>query len=320
MKFLWKISRGSLVLKETFFVVLSDGPATFLGEVSPNTRYGNTPEVIRKDFARFQAACAAENKLPLMTLAEFDAWLDSLNLCNTLRFGVEAAWIHWKAASTGTRIATLLGLPPITEVETSFSVPIMETEKLAEFIRPLHRFKSLKIKVDRATGLDTLLTVSKITQQPLRIDGNEDWTDPDELLRFVEGLKGMNVEFLEQPMPSGMTQAYQGVLPRIPWPLIADESIEDRADFQVLKTQFSGVNIKLMKTGGLLRAIHLLQSARSHGMKTMLGCMVETSVGISAAMHLCSLVDYPDLDGFLLLREDPFNKVSESNGVLTFSE
>ena len=323
LRFVWKISRSSIETKETFFINLSDGINVGRGEVSPNTRYYNTPNVIERDFTLLVNAARSEKRLGEMSLSEFDRWLSELHLCKTLRFGAESAWIELQSIrskkSIGQFLSMALGLPVVDHVRTSFSVPIMDPSELEEFIRPLDRYYALKIKVDSESAVEAIERISKLTSQKLRIDGNEAWSDPDALMRFVEGIRGKNIEFIEQPMPSQMRDAYRAVLPKMTVPLIADESIEYTADFADLKTQFSGVNIKLMKTGGVLRAAQLLKEAKAHGMKTMLGCMVETSLGISAALRLCApeILDYADLDGFLLLKDDPFNIVRERDGVLS---
>ncbi|OFZ20467.1 MAG: hypothetical protein A2X94_10655 [Bdellovibrionales bacterium GWB1_55_8] len=316
LRFLWKIARGSLETKEVFFLTVSDGTFSGMGEVSPNTRYGNTPAIIERDFGRLKEASTQEPGLSKMQLGSYGRWLDHLSLCQTVRFGAESAWVHLQSGRAGKPVSEYLGLSAVEEVATCFSVPIMDPGKIQDYLAPLARFRSIKIKVDAQTGTETIREVSKHTQQCLRIDGNETWEDPDEFMRFVESLRGKNIDFIEQPMPASMEAAYGEILPLIPWPLIADESITDHADFASLQRQFSGVNIKLMKTGGYVRAIELLKEARARGMKTMLGCMVETSLGISSAMHLASLIDYADLDGFLLLKEDPFGLVEENGGLL----
>ena len=319
LRFLWRISRGSLDCKESYFLTLDDGTKSAMGEIAPNTRYNNTPEVIEAQFATFEKAASAK-ALSSMTLVEFNSWLNELNLCNALRFGIESAWVHLQSEKLGVAVNRFLKLPAATQIATSFSVPIMDESELEAFMRPLGRFPSLKIKVDAETGKDTIDAVARLSNQKLRIDANESWTDPSDFMRFVESLKGKNIEFVEQPLPSSMKEAYREILPRMPFPLIADESIENTADFDELKSLFSGVNVKLMKSGGYLTAIDLLRKARAHGMRTMLGCMVETSLGIASAMSLCSLVDYADLDGFLLIKDDPFGFVRETDGILTFSE
>lgn len=306
LKVLWKIAGAELTRKETYFVRVDDPGSgiSALGEVAPNTRYGSRPEIIRAQFDEFAGAGAPID------------WLDTKSPCRALRFGIESAWIHFQARTQNVPVWKFLGLEPPGRVTTSYSLPIMDPRNLAAAIKPLRRFESLKIKVEAESAVETLRVATLVTSQKLRIDGNESFKDVDSVVRFIEALRGKNIEFLEQPMPASMKDEYRALLSRAPFPLIADESIEYAADFAELKKQFSGVNIKLMKAGGYHPALSLLREARAEGMKTMLGCMIETSLGIHSAYQLSSLADYVDLDSFLFLENDPFQLMIEDEGTL----
>jgi L-Ala-D/L-Glu epimerase len=174
----------------------------------------------------------------------------------------------------------------------------------------------LKIKVDAESGLEMLKEIVQHTSVKLRVDANEGWKDLDQFMRFQENLKGMNIELIEQPFPSSMVAEYKELKKKTPYVLLADESIEDVGNFAELASQFHAVNIKLMKTGSLVKARDLLIKAKTHGMSSMIGCMIETSIGISYGMLFGGLVDYVDLDGFLLVKDEPFRLVSEAEGIL----
>jgi L-alanine-DL-glutamate epimerase-like enolase superfamily enzyme len=148
------------------------------------------------------------------------------------------------------------------------------------------------------------------------VDANEAWKDPETLLRFMEGLTPFHIEFVEQPLPSTMVDEYLYLKPRSPYTLMADESICADADFESLKKQFHGVNMKLMKAGGYRNGIRLLKEAKQHGLKTMVGCMVETTLGMQGAWHLCALSDYADLDGYLVIKDEPFGMLKEEDGLV----
>lgn len=324
LKVLWKISRGSLSVKEAYFVSVSDGSLTTSGEVSPNTRYGNTPDVIQHDFALFQKHLKTSPPIPETPL-ELEDWLDAFPICNTLRFGIESALIRRLAKLSNQSVPKFLDLDEPTPVPTCYSIPIMEPGAIAEYLKPLARFQSIKVKVDADSARDILRQVihhTSQTGQRIRIDGNEAWKDTDSFLQFAEDFSReaksskAAIDFIEQPLPAGLASDYVLLKSRSPFLLMADESIEDQADFSKLTEQFHAVNIKLMKTGGMIRAIRLLREAHDAGMGTMLGCMIETSLGISSALHLSSLADYIDLDGFLLLKEDPYHYAEEKNGDL----
>ena len=137
---------------------------------------------------------------------------------------------------------------------------------------------------------------------------------------FLEGIKKKNIEFVEQPLPSSFLEESVYLKRYAPFRLFADESITAEADFGLLKKMFDGVNIKLMKAGGYLNAIRLLREAKNQGMQTMIGCMVETTLGISSACHLASQADYFDLDSFLLVKNEPYQLIDEHEGKLSLKK
>jgi L-alanine-DL-glutamate epimerase-like enolase superfamily enzyme len=314
LKFNWKISRNSSVEKKNFFIKVNDGDYNAPGEVAPNIRYGESAEIIKEQFALFLQKCPTEET----DLKGFAGKLDALNLCHSLRFGIESAYIHLLCKRQGIMPASFFDLLLPENISTSFSVPILEISEIKSFIEPLKRFSSLKIKVNQETALEMVNEIVKHTGQKLRIDGNEAWNDVEELLKFIRKIANYPVEFIEQPMPAQFSEEYRYLKKNCPFDLIADESIEDKADFYELKEQFHGVNMKLMKAGGYQNGLKILNEARQHGLKTMIGCMIETSLGIYSAMNLADNVDYIDLDGFLIIREDPFKLAEESNGLLRF--
>ena len=130
----------------------------------------------------------------------------------------------------------------------------------------------------------------------------------------------MGIEFIEQPMPSEMLKETQWLRDRIDIPIIADEAVKTSADIPKLAEAYDGINIKLMKAGGVQEAMGMINLAKSLNLKVMLGCMIESSIAIAAAAHLSPLVDWADLDGNLLLREDPFNGVKVDNGKLILND
>jgi L-alanine-DL-glutamate epimerase-like enolase superfamily enzyme len=173
-------------------------------------------------------------------------------------------------------------------------------------------------------GLDTdeatIEAVRSVTRKPLRVDANEGWKNKEEAVRKINWLEKQGVEFVEQPMPASMLEDIRWVRSRVHIPLIADEACLHPADIPRLVNSFDGVNIKLMKCGGILEAYRMIQIAKSLGLKTMLGCMIESSIGVTAAAHLSPLVDYADLDGNLLIANDPYSGVRVEKGKLILPE
>jgi L-alanine-DL-glutamate epimerase-like enolase superfamily enzyme len=148
------------------------------------------------------------------------------------------------------------------------------------------------------------------------VDANEGWKDKEEAVRKINWLEKHGVQFVEQPMPAEMIEETRWVRSRVHIPIIADEACQRASDIPKLKDAFDGVNVKLDKSGGMLEAYRMIWIAKSLGMKTMLGCMVSSSVSVTAAAHLSPLVDYADLDGNLLIGNDPFHGVTVEKGKL----
>ena len=322
LRFTWKLSRNATDHKTNLLVRVGDadatGPAGW-GEAAPNVRYGESPEGLLTQFAALQNAGLAQ----VRDLTDLTALLDAARPAHALRFALESAYVHYLARRQGQSVPRLLGLPaPLPAVGTAFTLPIMAPGEVAGFVARygLARFPILKVKVNQELGVDLLAEVARLLPgRPVLVDGNEAWTDPDALLRFIEqvqGLPALNVQLLEQPLPAAEAEAYRYLHPRSPWPLIADESVTDEADFADIARQFHVLNMKLMKAGGYLNGIRLLNQARAHGLRTMVGCMVETSLGIWSALQVSGLCEICDLDGLLIVRDEPFGVVREEAGRL----
>ncbi len=166
------------------------------------------------------------------------------------------------------------------------------------------------------TDEETLAAVRSVTKKPLRVDANEGWTSKEEAVRKINWLESQGVEFVEQPLPAAMIEETRWVRSRVHIPIIADEACLRAGDIPKLREAFDGVNVKLDKAGGVLEAYRMISIAKALGMKTMLGCMISSSVSVTAAAHLSPLVDYADLDGNLLIANDPFHGVRVEKGKL----
>ena len=319
LRYLWKISRNASATKTNLVLRMAGHGQQGTGEAAPNVRYGESPELLQQQFADLLANGLAE----VASLSELDALLAAHPVAHALSFALEAALVQWLATCAGQPVWQWLGVPPpAAAVPTAFSLPIMEPGEVAGFLREQDaaRFQLLKIKVNQAEGLDLLREVARaLPGHALLVDGNEAWPDADSVLRFLEAtaaLPGLRLKLLEQPLPAALADDYRHLRPRSSVPLIADESVTDTADFADIAQQFHGVNVKLMKAGGFRRGIELLRLTRAHGLLPMLGCMVETSVGIAAALEISALAEVIDLDGFLIVKNEPFGLVQEQAGLL----
>ena len=192
-------------------------------------------------------------------------------------------------------------------------------------IREAEEFPILKIKVGTKQDEEIMRAVREVTDKPLRVDANEGWKTKEEALERICWLAQFNIEFVEQPMPANRLDDVRWLRQQlqhrnIAMPLFADEDSKTSRDLSALAGVYDGINIKLMKSGGLQEALRMIHLARALDLKIMLGCMIESSVGITAAAHLAPLVDHADLDGHLLISNDPFVGVQMQNGKMTLPE
>lgn len=316
LKFPWKIARGTSLHKVNFVITAECNGESGMGEVAFNTRYNESEESIVAGFEQFLQAGACE----LSSLEKLIFLVEELELPASLRFGIESAMAHLDAAMTGRSIHQLLCLPQVHGVNTSFSLPIMQPSEVEAFIKQhdLTRFSALKIKLGAEGAIDLVREVNRLYSGPLRLDANEAFNDDASYMQLCQQIKDLPIQFIEQPFAAKEYELYRSVLHSSLFPIFADESLTDGEVAPVFKELFHGVNVKLMKAGGYMRALKQLRTARELGLSTMLGCMVETSLGISSAMNIAAHVDYCDLDGCLLISSDPFDAVAEENGVLKY--
>lgn len=317
LKYTWKISRNSSTHKKNFIITCNFNNWKGIGEAAPNIRYLETPEVMVQEFERFIQSGGNQ----VHDLEELTALLNQLKLKNALRFGIESAYIHMLCHAEKIALPDFLGITPCLQKTTSYTMPILELDEVVDFYHNnnLQRFAMIKLKINAENGLELIKLFATISNQPLIVDANEAYTNADDLLRLLYQLKPYPIKLIEQPMPASCVDDYMAVKKAGLFPLMADESVCDDADFGLITQQFDCVNMKLMKAGGYLNGLHILQQAKAHGLQTMIGCMVETSLGISSALSLCGYADYADLDGFLIVKNEPLHLTHESDGIVYHS-
>jgi L-Ala-D/L-Glu epimerase len=296
-------------------VVRSEDGTEGWGEAAPNRFYGETAE---------SAVAALERFRPL--LERVDEWsLESIeSLMNReLRFNgsmksaVSAAFHDLAGKRLGVPLHRLWGLDPGAAPLSSYTIPIAATEReLRERVAEAADYPILKIKLGTARDREIIRAVrGAAADKTLRVDANAAWT-PKQAVGMIEVLSDCGVEMVEQPVAADDLDGLAFVRERSSLPVIADESCITSFDVARLAGRVDGVNLKLSKCGGLREALRIIATARAHRMLVMAGCMVETSLGISAAAHLAPLLDYADLDGAALLADDPHAGATIEGGVI----
>ena len=310
----WTTTMSSSAYRDTLQVRFIRDGITGRGEGAPIVRYQENAAGARQ---------AAESVRDLVTAA--DPWeFEKLHAEIARRLSgqyaaqaaLDIALMDWVGQKLGIPLYRYFGLDPDDAPITTFSIGIDTPEITRQKVREAEAFPVLKIKVGLDTDEATIAAVRSVTNKPLRVDANEGWKDKEEAVRKINWLATQGVEFVEQPMPASMLEETRWIHERVHLPLIADEACQRLSDVPKLVGIFDGVNVKLDKSGGMLVAFEMIQMARALGLRTMLGCMVSSSVSVTAAAHLSPLVNYADLDGNLLIANDPFVGVKVKDGKL----
>jgi L-alanine-DL-glutamate epimerase-like enolase superfamily enzyme len=199
---------------------------------------------------------------------------------------------------------------------TSFTIGLDNKNLLKKKIKEAEEYKILKVKLGKGNDKEIIETIREVTDKPLFIDVNQGWNDKYYALDILEWMKDQNVLIAEQPFPKENYNDTFWLKDRSPIPIIADEAFQTLADIDKIKDLYTGINIKLMKCGGVNNALSILRKAKEYNLKIMLGCMTETSCAVSAAINLAGLIDYADLDGNLLITNDPFTSDTIEEGRL----
>jgi L-alanine-DL-glutamate epimerase-like enolase superfamily enzyme len=256
-------------------------------------------------------------------LGEILPAIDALAPGNTAaKAAVDIALHDWIGKKLGAPWHRIWGLDPTKAPVTSFTIGIDTPEVVRQKTREAAPYKIIKVKLGRDPATDRALidAIRDVTDRPITVDANQGWPDRADALRMIEWLATRGVLFIEQPMPKENPADTAWLRERSPLPLIADESVQRLPDVRRALGVFDGINIKLMKCTGLREAHQMITVARALGLKVMLGCMTETSCAISAAAQLSPLVDWADLDGALLIKNDVFLGTTVVDGKLTLND
>ncbi len=287
------------------------------GEASPSARYGETPETV----SRFLQTVELQRFPDPMQLDKILGYVNGLAEGNfAAKAAIDIALHDWVGKKLSVPLWKLWGLNKDRAPVTSFTIGIDSIDMIEQKVAEATYYPILKVKVGVPQDEEIIRTIRKFTDKVIRVDANEGWSSKEEALEKIRWLEGQGVEFVEQPLPAHDLEGTAWLRERVNIPIIADENVSSSADIAKLQYVFDGVNIKLMKCGGLREAMRIIYAAKVLSMKIMLGCMIESSVAISAAAQLSPLVDYADLDGNVLISNDPFVGVRLNDGKLVLED
>lgn len=301
LKHAFTISRESTTVQPTLIVELSDGTHSGFGEATTNGYYGMTLERMQTALEGVrQQVEAVEDLSPKALWQQVATQLDDCPF--TLCALDQAAYDLW-GKQQGQPVYQLWGLSNDEIPQSNFTIGIDSVEVMVAKLNEMPNWPIYKIKLGTAYDLEIIQKLREHTDATFRVDANCGW-NADQAIGYSHELAKLGVEFIEQPLPREDREGMQKVFAESALPLIADESCITEADVAACHGSFHGINIKLVKCGGLTPARRMISEARELGMKVMVGCMTESTVGISAIAQLLPLLDYVDMDGAALLAKD----------------
>ena len=317
----WTIARGpGTNISKTVLVELTGADGTVgLGEAAPIARYKESLDTVQDFFKKVDARGLSFNDVEGSMM-----YLDTVSPHDmSAKCALNIALLDGAAKRAKKPIYDFLELGFCENHHvTSFTIGIDKPDMIRKKVLEAERFPVLKVKVGVADDKINLQALREVAPtKTIRVDANEGWKTKEQALEMIEWLAtDGHIEFVEQPMPAGTpVKDWVGLKQRSPLPIFADESYHLAKDVPQVAECFHGANVKLVKTGGVSAGYAALQAARKAGLKTMLGCMIESSILISAAAHLAELCDYLDVDGNILITNDPYLGVTAEKGILSFA-
>lgn len=317
LRHLFTLATGSRTTTPVVFTeIWYDGHVGY-GEASMPPYLGESHETVIRflgnvDLSRFSSPFHIE---------DINRYTDSLAPGNyAAKASVDIALHDLTGKLMGQPCYRIWGLNRNSTPDTSFTIGIDTPEIVREKTREASSYKILKVKLGLETDKEMIKTIRSVTDTPLCVDVNQGWTDREKALEMIHWLDEYGVVFVEQPMPKHAVDDMAWLTERSPIPTIADEALQGPDDISSAYGVYDGINIKLMKCGGMRAANQMAATARALGMKVMIGCMVESSCAVTAAAQLSPMADWADLDGNLLINNDVFNGIKITDGKVTLPE
>ena len=308
----FKITRGEESVARTSVFRLAWNGREGLGESAPIERYGESIDTIKAWFAKHPP----RGDDPFL----IDAVL--ADAPPAARCGLDIALHDLIGKELGVPLYRLFGLDPAKTAVTSFTIGIADPEKTVQKVKEIAGHPVMKVKLGLGSPKAEIETIELIRSHytgTIRIDANEGWT-AESAVQILGELQKFDIEFCEQPIPAGHPEQLRYIRERVSIPIVTDEDSKNAGDLPALYGCVDGINIKLVKCGGLRGALAMVHTARALGLKIMLGCMVESAILSTAAAHISPLVDWADIDGPFLTAEDPFSGVTYDNGKLVLND
>ncbi len=322
------IARGSRSTVNNVFLSIEKDGVEGLGEAGPNTRYNETSKTVARFFERFPFQELPDVHSPeeleqfIQEKSFFIEQKAGIPSPQSAKVAIEMVWLDWWGKSQKQPLWKLWGARSSVGPITSYTIGIDEIEVMQQKIKEAKNYPVYKIKLGTDHDREIIQGVREVTDKPLRVDANEGWQTIDQAIREIDFLKEQNVEMVEQPMHASMQSDLRELKKRSPLSLCADESFTGSENLEDIAEAFDVINIKLMKIGSMVKAKRTIERAHELGLEVMIGCMIESSLAITAGGVLALFSEYADLDGNLLISNDPYSglKVQKDGRILLNEE
>lgn len=314
--FEFRIAVGSKRAHANTLVRIEHEGCTGLGEASPSHYYGESRELVEAALDAWTPHLGADP----FALDAIDRRLDGILLGQrAARAAIDSALHDWIGRRLGLPVWKLLGLDPSRTPPSCVTLGMAPPDEMERKLETVVDFPILKVKLGAPGDVDNLRRIRSRYKGLIRVDANTAWNAAD-AVRLLREIEPLGIELVEQPVPRADLDGLRWVRERSGIPVFADESCHDPEDIANLVGRVDGVNLKLMKSGGIRSMLRTIHAARAHGLKVMLGSMVESSLALSAAAQLAPLADHLDLDGHWLLARDPFVGAPREKGRIVLDD
>ena len=308
----FRIARAVEYTASNVIVQVNHGEYTGYGEAAPSGYYGESRETVLACIAAFAGNLGDDPFIVDDIIQRLDG---IIQLNPSAKAAVDMAFYDIIGKMLNIPLYRFLGIDATQTPYTSFTIGIDTPEQMAKKALLAKDYPILKIKVGTKNDLDNLKAIRDVSSAIIRVDVNTGWT-PKEAIKMINAMAPYDIQFVEQPVIAHDLAGLKLIRDNVPVPIFADESCVTVEDIPRLSECVDGVNLKLMKSNGITNVLKMIHVARAHNLRVMIGCMIESSLAITAAAHLAPLADYADLDGHLLIDNDPYVGVTVLDGKL----
>lgn len=298
------ISRGTKNTVQNVFVELKAEDIVGYGEAAPNKRYDENAQKVLKYVDALPDTFFDDIESPEEVVTKLEDFNQPNIIIRSAQAALEMAWLDWWGKSQNKSLAELLKAPSMQGPQTSYTIGLDEIDVMQQKVLDAPEYPIYKVKLGTDKDREIIKGIRQVTDKPIYVDANEGWESFEEAKTNISFLADQDISLAEQPMPADKMEYIKKLKGFSPIPLCADESFTGIEKLHEVAEAFDIINIKLMKTGSIIKSLKIIDQAKELGLQIMIGCMIESSLANTAGALLSLWADYADLDGHLLIKND----------------